>query len=78
MACLCVALAAWHFWNARQADKNGSAAKVAVAPIELYDLSTDIGETHNIADQHPEIVKQMNLLFQQAHTPSQNFSFSKK
>ncbi len=32
MACLCVALAAWHFWNARQADKNGSAAKVAVAP----------------------------------------------
>ena len=53
-------------------------AKVADAPIELYDLSTDIGETHNIADQHPEIVKQMNLLFQRAHTPSQNFSFSKK
>ncbi|MCA9018424.1 MAG: hypothetical protein KDA77_24095, partial [Planctomycetaceae bacterium] len=28
-------------------------------PFELYDLDSDIGEQHNIADQHPEIVTRM-------------------
>lgn len=27
---------------------------------ELYDLETDIGETKNLADKHPEIIEQMN------------------
>ena len=26
---------------------------------QLYDLDTDLGETTNLADQHPEIVKQL-------------------
>jgi uncharacterized sulfatase len=29
------------------------------APIELYDLSTDIGEQNNVANDHPEIVEKM-------------------
>ena len=32
---------------------------------ELYNLADDIGETKNIAAQHPEIVKEMTSLLQQ-------------
>lgn len=41
--------------------------------IELYDLKQDIGETTNIADQHPEIVEKAIQMFKEAHTPSENF-----
>jgi arylsulfatase A-like enzyme len=41
--------------------------------IELYDLKQDIGETTNIADQHPEIVKKAEEMFKEAHTPSESF-----
>jgi arylsulfatase A len=27
---------------------------------QLYDLSVDPGETHNVADQHPEIVSRLS------------------
>ncbi len=51
-------------------------------PVELYDLSVDIGETNNIADNHPEIAKEMLQLMKQAHeTPrvkSSRFEFEKK
>ena len=43
------------------------------APIALYNLKTDIGETKNIADQHPDVVKRIAPLFREAHTPSENF-----
>jgi arylsulfatase A-like enzyme len=33
--------------------------------IELYDLETDIGETNNIADEHPEIVARLQNLAKQ-------------
>ena len=32
---------------------------------ELYDLESDLGETTNLADQHPEIVKQLREQMQQ-------------
>ena len=42
MVCLCVALAAWHFWNVRQTAKNGDAGASASvkksAPRPLADL----------------------------------------
>lgn len=31
-------------------------------PLELYDLNTDIGEQHNIADQHPEVSARMKQI----------------
>lgn len=31
-------------------------------PIQLYDLSTDIGETTNVQDEHPEIVEELKAL----------------
>ncbi|HBL43146.1 arylsulfatase [Gimesia sp.] len=37
-------------------------------PLELYDLETDIGEQHNLADQHPKITARM----QQQIKASQN------
>ncbi|MHC4463518.1 MAG: sulfatase-like hydrolase/transferase [Planctomycetota bacterium] len=41
--------------------------------LELYDLSTDIGETTNIANQNPEIVAKIEEYMKTAHTPSQLF-----
>ena len=33
-------------------------------PIQLYDLSTDIGETKNVQDKYPEVVKRLTDLLQ--------------
>jgi len=43
------------------------------APIHLFNLAQDIGETRNIADQHPEVVKQITPLFKSARVESKNF-----
>lgn len=48
------------------------------APIELYNLETDIGETTNIADQHPDVVKKIERMMDDAHTPSELFQFGQK
>ncbi len=45
------------------------------APIELYDLSADMGETNNIADQHPEIVEKIKSMMQEAHIKNPDFLF---
>lgn len=44
--------------------------------IELYDLSMDSGETNDVAASHPEIVKEMEDIMKQAHTPSKVFPFA--
>ncbi len=38
-------------------------------PWELYDLSNDIGETNNLAAKHPELLKQLAKLADQARVP---------
>ena len=49
------------------------------APIQLYNLKQDIGETKNIAATHPNVVKRIAPLFKEAHTPSERFPlFAKK
>lgn len=45
------------------------------ALIELYDLSTDIGEENNVADKHPEVVKDMVRILKDVRTPSKVFTF---
>ncbi|MGS2722628.1 arylsulfatase [Porticoccus sp. GXU_MW_L64] len=40
------------------------------APIELYNLAADIGETRNVADQHPDIVARAAAYMAAAHQPS--------
>jgi arylsulfatase A len=34
--------------------------------LELYDLQTDIGEQHNVAKQHPDVVKRLQALAERA------------
>ncbi len=47
-----------------------------IAPIELYDLTIDIGESKNLAPEHPEIVKQIEQIMKKEHTFSEEFTFS--
>lgn len=43
------------------------------APIELYDLSTDIGEQHNVAEAHPDVIKKIKGFFEKSSTPNAPF-----
>ncbi len=45
------------------------------SPLELYDLSADIHEDQNVAEQHPEIVAEMEDILRTASTPSPVFTF---
>ncbi len=40
-------------------------------PLELYDLQTDIGETRNVADNHPDVVAKLEEYLTTARTESQ-------
>jgi len=40
------------------------------APVALYDLARDPGEKHNVADRHPEIVKQIEGYMKASHVES--------
>lgn len=42
---------------------------------ELYDLSVDLGEQHNIASEHPELLKQLTEAMWSMRTPSRLFPF---
>ncbi len=51
--------------NGKEGGKNGLAVPYEYSTfdkIELYDLSKDISETTNVADQYPDIVAKINLL----------------
>ena len=50
--------------------------KTPQGETELYDLSTDIGELNNVASANPAIVKKMETIMKQAHTPSEVFPFA--
>lgn len=47
----------------------------ATRPNIIYILADDIGETHNVAADHPELVMEMEKIFEKARTPSDVFSF---
>ena len=42
-------------------------------PIELYDLKTDIGETHDVAAEHPEVVARIEAYLKSAQVDSADF-----
>jgi hypothetical protein len=39
-------------------------------PIEIYDLKTDLGEKHDLAAEHPDLVKKFADYFQSAPVDS--------
>lgn len=41
--------------------------------IELYNLATDVGETTDLADKHPDIVKRIEKIMTEQHQPSADF-----
>ena len=43
--------------------------------FELFDLSKDVAEKNNVAEQHPEIVTELKGLIDKAHTTSTLFPF---
>ena len=54
-----------------------NAKKGIEQPIELYDLSKDIHEDNNLANQYPEKVEKMRNLIKRAHRESDIFPFYK-
>ena len=42
-------------------------------PIQLYDLSTDIGERHDVATAHPEVVARIEEIMRTGRTESELF-----
>lgn len=45
------------------------------APLELYNLVEDVGEQHNVAEQHPEVVAEMEAIMEREHEASKVFGF---
>ncbi len=46
------------------------------SPLELYNLSADLGEEDNVAEANPEIVRQIDRIMLEARTESEFFKFS--
>jgi arylsulfatase A len=40
-------------------------------PLELYDLEADVGESHNVANDHPDIVTRIAVIMEQARANSE-------
>lgn len=49
--------------------------KTPQGETELYDLSSDIGETKNVASSNPDIIRKMEEIMKEAHQPSEIFKF---
>lgn len=74
----------WEFYEqgGKQAVRMGkwkgvrlNVAKNRQRPIELYNLEEDLGETHDLAAEHPDIVVELERQMSEAHVPSEIVSF---
>ena len=69
----------WEFYEqgSKQAVREGDWKAIRMpmhtGPMELYDLSSDLGESRNVAAQHPEVVKRMAKYMEQSHVPNKNW-----
>ena len=46
--------------------------------FELYDLSNDIHEDHNVAAEHPDIAAELNAIIDSCHVESELFDFGRE
>ncbi|THH39651.1 arylsulfatase [Neolewinella litorea] len=75
-----------HERNGRQAVRKGKWKAVRYnvndvgleGGVELYDLSTDPGETEDLQLQYPEVAEEMKEIMRVARTPSSVFSFAQE
>jgi uncharacterized sulfatase len=69
----------WEFYErgGKQAVRAGKWKAIRMpmftGPIELYDLSQDLGEAHDVSGEHPELVTRMADIMQAAHRPHPNW-----
>jgi len=75
----------FHEQGGRQAVRQGNwkavklkAAESPNAPVELYDLSKDLGERVNVATKFPDKAKELGRIMKQSHIPSSIFPFGKE
>jgi arylsulfatase A-like enzyme len=74
----------WEFYeqDTKQAvrSKNWKAVRVPMltGKTELYDLATDIGETKDVAAEHPDVVRNLEQMMTEAHVPDPNWKAKKK
>ena len=52
--------------------------KAPDAPFELYNLAEDIGEENNIADEHADILAEMEEIFKGVRTESEVYTFASR
>ncbi len=66
----------WEFYEGRSSqavrlgDWKGVRRPMLTGSIELYDLRTDLGEQHDVAAAHPDIVERVRQIMVEAHVPS--------
>ena len=67
----------WEFFERgfQQAIRMGDWKAVQLTPgkIELYNLKTDVGEQHDVADKNPDVIKKFQALFKTARTESKDW-----
>jgi arylsulfatase A-like enzyme len=68
----------WEFYEQRggravRMDKWKGVRPTWHAAIELYDVTSDIGEAQNVAAKHPDIVAKIDAAMQQAHIPAKEW-----
>ncbi len=64
----------FHEGGSKQAVRYGNWKAIRLklgGPLELYDVTKDIGEERNVAEQHPEIVKKIEGCLKTARTESE-------
>ena len=44
-----------------------------IVKTELYNLASDVSESHDVASEHPEIVARLETIMKREHTPSELF-----
>ena len=66
----------WEFPGKQRAIRHGEWKCVTVkknAPLELYRIKDDPYEEHDLAAEHPDVVKELDQLMHQLRTPSPNY-----